>query len=180
MEDFDLIERYISGDEDSIEELVMKYQKQIYALVYRITNDIEEAKDLTQKTFVKAINGLKGFRKEASFKTWLYQIAINTSLNHIRQSKHEEVEIEGSIMGNKANALTDIMENEKRNYIRKGLDELPERQRLAIVLRVYNGLSCNETAKAMGCSEGAVKAHYHNGVKRLRGILKEKGYEVRS
>ncbi|MDH5767809.1 MAG: RNA polymerase sigma factor [Nitrospirota bacterium] len=180
MEDFDLIERYISGDEDSIEELVMKYQKQIYALVYRITNDIEEAKDLTQKTFVKAINGLKGFRKEASFKTWLYQIAINTSLNHIRQSKHEEVEIEGSIMGNKANALTDIMENEKRNYIRKGLDELPERQRLAIVLRVYNGLNCNETAKAMGCSEGAVKAHYHNGVKRLRGILKEKGYEVRS
>ena len=180
MEDLDLIERYIAGDEGSIEELVMKYQKQIYALVYRITNDIEEAKDLTQKTFVKAINGLKGFRKEASFKTWLYQIAINTSLNHIRQSKHEEVEIEGSIMGNKANALTDIMENEKRNYIRKGLDELPERQKLAIVLRVYNGLSCSETAKAMGCSEGAVKAHYHNGVKRLKGILKEKGYEVRS
>ena len=158
----------------------MKYQKQIYALVYRMTNDIEEAKDLTQKTFVKAINGIRDFRKEASFKTWLYQIAINTSLNHMRQNRQDEVEIEESIMGNKANVLTDIIEDEKRNYIRKGLNELTERQKLAIVLRVYDGLSCSETAKAMGCSEGAVKAHYHNGVKRLREILKEKGYEVRS
>lgn len=79
-EDIRLVERYIAGDGRSVEELVMKYQKQIYALVYRMTNDIEETKDLTQKTFVKAINGLKGFRKETSFKTWLYQIAINISL----------------------------------------------------------------------------------------------------
>ena len=83
-------------------------------------------------------------------------------------------------MGNQASALTDIIENETKNHIKEGLGELPERQRLAIVLRVYDGLSCSETAKAMGCSEGAVKAHYHNGVKRLREILKEKGYEVRS
>ena len=93
-EDIRLVERYIAGDGRSVEELVMKYQKQIYALVYRMINDIEEAKDLTQKTFVKAINGIRDFRKEASFKTWLYQIAINTSLNHIRQSRYVEVELE--------------------------------------------------------------------------------------
>jgi RNA polymerase sigma-70 factor (ECF subfamily) len=179
-EDIRLVERYIAGDGRSVEELVMKYQKQIYALVYRITNDIEETKDLTQKTFVKAINGIRDFRKEASFKTWLYQIAINTSLNHIRQSRYVETELEESIMGNQASALSDIIENEKRNYIKRCLDELPERQRLAIILRVYDGLSCSETAKVMGCSEGAVKAHYHNGVKRLREILKESGYEIRS
>lgn len=179
-EDIRLVERYIAGDEESIEELVMKYQKQIYALVYRMTNDIEEAKDLTQKTFVRAIKGIRDFRKEASFKTWLYQIAINTSLSHIRQSRYEETELEESIVGNQAIALSNIIQNETKNHIKKGLGELPERQRLAIILRVYDGLSCSETAKAMGCSEGAVKAHYHNGVKRLREILKEKGYEIRS
>ncbi|MDI6890756.1 MAG: sigma-70 family RNA polymerase sigma factor [Thermodesulfovibrionales bacterium] len=179
-EDIKLVERYISGDEKSIEELVMRYQKQIYGFIYRMTNDIEEAKDLTQKTFVSAINGIRGFRKEASFKTWLYQIAINTSLNHIRQSRHEEIEIEESIVGNQADALSTIIEKEKKDHIKRGLHELPERQRLAIVLRVYDGLSCGEAAKVMGCSEGAVKAHYHNGVKRLREILKERGYEIRS
>jgi RNA polymerase sigma factor (sigma-70 family) len=70
-EDIRLVERYIAGDGRSI----------------------EEAKDLTQKTFVKAINGIRDFRKEASFKTWLYQIAINTSLNHIRQSRYVDLSL---------------------------------------------------------------------------------------
>ena len=76
-EDTRLVERYRSGYNDAIEELVMKYQKQIYAFVYRIINDPEEAKDLTQKTFLKAFHAIGGFRKEASFKTWLYKIAMN-------------------------------------------------------------------------------------------------------
>lgn len=179
-EDSRLVERYIAGDETAIEELVMKYQKQIYALIYRMTDDIEEAKDLTQKTFIKTIKGLKSFRKEASFKTWLYQIAINTSLNHIKQNRYEEMELEESIIGNQKGALAAIIENEEKEHIKKGLSELPERQRLAIILRIYDGLSCIETARVMGCSEGAVKAHYHNGVKKLREIFKEKGYEIRA
>lgn len=178
-EDIRLVERYIAGDGESLEELVMKYQKQIYALVYRMTNDIEESKDLTQKTFVKAMNGIRDFRKEASFKTWLYQIAINTSLNHLRQ-RRAEVEVEESIVGNQAGVLSVMIENEQKNLIKKGLNELPERQRLALVLRAYEGLSTCDTAQVMGCSEGTVKALYHNGVKRLREILKEKGYDIKS
>lgn len=177
-EDIRLVERYLAGDEGAIEGLVMKYQKNIYALICRMTNDLEEAKDLTQKAFVGAIKGLKGFRRAASFKTWLYRIAINTSLNHIRKNRHKEVELEESLAGNQPGILSTILEKEKWGHIQKGLDELPERQRLAIVLRVYDGLSCSDTAKVMGCSEGAVKAHYHNGVKRLREILKERGYEI--
>lgn len=191
-EDIRLIERYIAGDEGAIEELVMRYQRQIYYFLYRMTKDIEGSKDLTQKTFIKAIKGIKGFRKEASFKTWLYQIAMNTGINHIKQNRHEEIELEESTIdpepwprrqdrlnSGKAGALSEIIEKEKKDYIKKGLDELPERQRLAIVLRAYDGLSCSETARVMGCSEGAVKASYHNGVKRLREILKGRGYEIR-
>jgi RNA polymerase sigma-70 factor (ECF subfamily) len=139
--------------------------------------DMEEAKDLTQKTFIKAIKGIRGFRKEASFKTWLYQIAINTGLNHIKQRREVEIELEESItnpelVSGQRSALSDIIEKEKVAWIKRGLNELPERQRLAITLRAYDGLSCSETAKVMKCSEGAVKAHYHQGVKKLREILK--------
>ncbi len=101
-EDISLIQQYLAGSEGAIEELVLKYQKQIYAFVYRMINDMEEAKDLTQKTFIKAINGLKGFRQEASFKTWLFQIAKNLSLNFIKQNRHEEIEVDESITGSQA------------------------------------------------------------------------------
>lgn len=178
-EDKRLIERYCNGDKDAIEELVMKYQKQIYAFVYRIINDIEEAKDLTQKTFLKAFKAIKGFRKDASFKTWLYQIALNTSLSHFKQrsKKEKETELRETIIGSQAGALSFLIEKERIIYLKKALVELPERQRLAVVLRIYEGLSYKETAEVMGCSEGAVKAHYHTAVKGLKNILKERGYE---
>ncbi len=179
MDDIRLVERYRSGDNNAIEELVMKYQKQIYAFVYRIINDPEEAKDLTQKTFLKAFHAIGGFRKEASFKTWLYKIAMNTSLSHFKQNRQREMETElqEALIANQAGALSLVIEKERMDYLRKALGALPERQRLAIILRTYEGLSCKETAEVMGCSEGAVKAHYHTAVKGLRTLLKEKGYE---
>jgi RNA polymerase sigma-70 factor (ECF subfamily) len=178
-EDIRLVERYRSGDNDAIEELVMKYQKQIYAFVYRIISDPEEAKDLTQKTFLKAFNAIGGFRNKASFKTWLYKIAMNTSLSHFKQNRQRgmETELQEALIGSQAGALSLVIEKERMDYIRKALVALPERQRLAIILRAYEGLSCKETAEVMGCSEGAVKAHYHTAVKGLRVLLKEKGYE---
>ncbi len=179
-EDIVLVEKYLEGNEYAMEELVMRYQRQIYTFVFRMINDMEDAKDLTQKTFIKAIKGIKGFRKEASFKTWLYQIAVNTGLNHLKQRRVEGIELEESLISNQAGALSELLEREKEDYIKKGLKALPERQKLAIILRAYDGLSCRETARVMGCSEGAVKAHYHQGVKKLRDILKEKGYEIRA
>lgn len=177
-EDNRLIERYIAGDDRAIEELVVRYQKQIYAFVYRMTKDMEEAKDLTQKTFLNAVKGIRDFRRASSFKTWLYQIALNSSLNHIRRNQPEEVEIDESIAGNQRGALSVLIEKERKEDIRNSMDGLPERQRLAVILRAYEGLSCDETAGVMGCSEGAVKAHYHNGVKKLKEILRNKGHET--
>ncbi len=179
-EDVGIIRRHLAGDEDAQEELVMKYQKQIYAFLYRMTRDVEEAKDLTQDTFIKAIQGLRRFRMESSFKTWLYRIALNTGLNHLRRNSRRETELEESTAAGQPEALSEIIEREKRDHIRRSLHELPERQRLTIILRAYEGLSCSETADVLGCSEGAVKAHYHNGVKRLRSSLKERGYEIRT
>jgi len=172
-EDIALIAAYLKGDEEAIEELVRRYQKMIYAFAYRMVNDMEEAKDITQNTFIKAIKGIKGFKGKASFKTWLYRIALNTSLNHIREGRHKEVEFDESLSGNQAGSLSLIITQEERNRVKKSLDKLPGQQRLAVMLRTYEGLSCKETSKVMGCSESAVKAHYHFGVRKLRDILSD-------
>lgn len=161
--DIGLVERCIAGDANAAEELVIRYQEKIYSLIYRMVNDMEEAKDLTQKTFINAVNGVSGFRKDSSLKTWLYQIAINTSLNHLRKNRYKEVALDESIRADYPETLSSIIEEEKKKHIKNSLDMLPKRQRLAIVLRVYEGLSCSDTAKIMGCTEGAVKAHYHMG-----------------
>jgi RNA polymerase sigma-70 factor (ECF subfamily) len=179
-EDIRLIERYAAGDEGAVEEIVAKYQRRVYAFIYRMTYDVEESKDLTQKTFINVLTGIKDFRKEASFKTWLYRIALNTGINHLRKNRPEESEIDESLACGRVGALSSLIEEEKKELVRSCLDGLPERQRLAVILRVYDDLNCSESARVMGCSEGAVKAHYHNGVKRLREILKGKGYEIKA
>ena len=178
-DDLTLIETYLSGDEGAIEELVMKYQKQIYSFIYRMVDDVEDAKDLTQKTFVNAINGIRDFRRESSFKTWLYRIAMNTSIKHIQKHRPEEIEIDESIESNQPKTLSIMIEMEERGYIKKSLNDLPERQRLSLALRVYERLSCKETAKVMGCSESAVRTHFHLGIKKLREILRG-AYEIKT
>lgn len=177
-DDLQIIDAYLSGASGAAEELVMRYQKQIYSFLYRMTGNMEDAKDLVQQTFIQAVMNLGSFRRESSFKTWLYQIALNTGRNHIRRYRHNEVEAEESIMANEDGALATLMERQTMDHIRQGMEKLPERQRLAVTLRVNEGLSCGETAKVMGCSEGAVKTHYHLGVKKLRMFLKEKGHEI--
>ena len=83
-EDIQLVERYLKGDAEAVEALVVKYQKRVYSIVYRMTRNVEDARDLTQKTFINVIEGIRRFRKESSFKTWIYRIAVNTSLTHLK------------------------------------------------------------------------------------------------
>ncbi|MBI5633605.1 MAG: RNA polymerase sigma factor [Nitrospirae bacterium] len=177
-DDIRLVERYMAGDDMAMEEIVLKYQRVIYAFVYRMTRDMEEAKDLTQKTFMNVIGGIRNFRRQSSFKTWLYQIAAHATLNQIRQCRKNEVEIGETIVCNQKGALSLLMEKQRIQDVRSALSLLPERQRLTVVLRVYEGLNCEETAGVMGCSEGAVKAQYHNGVRKLREAMKEKGHDT--
>lgn len=83
-QDNELIDRYTAGDREAFNALVQKHQKPLYALVYRMVSNHEDAADILQKTFVKAFTGLSGFEQRSSFKTWLYQIAINLAKNTYR------------------------------------------------------------------------------------------------
>lgn len=176
-EDTQFIEQYLGGSDEAGGELVMKYQKQIYAFLYRMTGEAEESRDLTQGVFISALKGLPGFRRESSFKTWIYKIAMNAGLNHLAK-RREETEIDEHTFADQSAsrcALDSLIEKEKRQIMKKEISTLPERQRAAIVLRAYQGLSLAEAALVMGCTEGAVKAHYSLALKKLKDAIAAKG-----
>lgn len=192
-EDIRLIDRYLGGDEYAVQELVMKYQKKIYALNYRMTGDVEDAKDLTQKAFIKALGNLRGFKRRSAFYTWLYAVALNVARSHLkaRGSAATLSLNEFAVAGGKggpggpggkggAGQLGGLVEAERRGMVKDALSSLPVRQREAVVLRAYQGMTSKEASSVMGCTEGAVKAHYHSAVRNLRETLKERGYEIRA
>jgi RNA polymerase sigma-70 factor (ECF subfamily) len=180
MGDRELIERYLSGEETAIEDLIVKYQRRIYALAYRMTGNMEESKDITQNTFLKAIKNIRKFRGESLFKTWLYKIAYNLCLNYIKKARHHQEELQHELVGNQAGALGVLIEKERNMHIKKALSKVPGRQRETIILRTFEGLSCQEVTEIMNISEGAVKANYHHGIKKLKEVLREHGYETES
>ena len=177
-EDLKLIEAALDGMDYAVEELAAKYQKRIYALIYRMTQDVEDSKDLTQKTLMAAFTNLKGFKGQASFYTWLYRIAVNNCLNHLNSRPRTAEELNEDFTKSPDDTLSSALERERLSHLRDSLRYLPQRQRAALVLRAFEGLSLRETAEVMQCTEGAVKAHYHQAVKKLRTILKDKGYEI--
>jgi len=179
-EERDLVNRAIDGSERAIEALVRRYERMVYAFVYRMIGDMEEAKDITQDIFIRAMKGLKDFRRRSSFRTWLYRIAVNVCFNHRRTRKGNEVEVDERLRDNHEDALTSMIEEERRRLIRDALEKLPPQQRLAIVLRAYEGLSMKEASSIMGCSEGAVKAHYHFGIRSLKEVLRNRIHEIQS
>ena len=98
-EDLELITRTAAGEREAFNDLVIKYQKPIYSLLYRMVSNHEDAADLLQKTFIKAFTGLAAFEQRSSFKTWLYQIAINLAKNVYRdRSRFEQVNIDDVVI----------------------------------------------------------------------------------
>ncbi|KWT73746.1 RNA polymerase sigma factor [Candidatus Magnetominusculus xianensis] len=170
-EDYRLIDSYLdTGDEAALEALVVKYRKEVYLIAYRVAGDVEEAKDITQKAFISAVSELRNFKKNSAFKTWLYRITVNTALNHTRGSAYT-VELCETIKSDAKDADTWLIEKQQERHLKTMLASLPPRQRISVILRVYKGLSIAETADVMGCSEGAVKSHYHSAINKLKAAM---------
>jgi RNA polymerase sigma-70 factor (ECF subfamily) len=177
-EDLDLIGRIETGEREAFNELVRKYQKPLYSLLYRMVSDHDDASDLLQKTFVKAFIGLKGFERRSSFKTWLYQIAINLAKNVYRdRSRIEQVPIDDVIIRRDPKTLETLIKKENRLLLRQSLAGLPEKQRLTVILRVQEGRKFEEIAAIMKCSIGTAKANYHHAVQKLKKVMGEKERE---
>ena len=164
-----LVERVQRGDKGAFDLLVLKYQHRIGHLVSRYVHDAHESQDVTQEAFIKAYRGLKNFRGESAFYTWLYRIAINTSKNHlvtmgrkitdtgIDAADAEQFE-SGSALRDPASPEREAMTDEIAASVRASIEALPEDLRTAIVLREFEGMSYEEIAQAMDCPIGTVRS----------------------
>jgi len=175
-DDLPLLDRCIAGDREAFDELVLKHQKPLYGMLYRMVSDADDAADILQKTFVKAFTGIRGFERRSSFRTWLYQIAINLAKNLYRdRSRAGRVSLDDVIIRRDPKTLESLIKKETRDRLYKALTSLPEKQRLTVMLRVQEQKTFEEIAGVMKCSVGTSKANYHHGVQKLKAMFEEPG-----
>ncbi len=170
--DFEIIRRVLDGDTAAFALLVRRYQQSIFRLAQRMTRNAEDAKDLAQDAFVQAYRSLASFHGGSSFSTWLYRIAVNLCLNHLKGSRREEpVEADSNLPDRRADSLATLLVAERDRALAAAIQELPPQQRATLTLRVYEGLSHREIATMLDCAEGTAKANYFHAIRTLQRKL---------
>ncbi|UCF30696.1 MAG: sigma-70 family RNA polymerase sigma factor [bacterium] len=170
----ELVQRARRGDDNAFEDLVRAHQKPIFSFIYRLSGDPEITAEVTQMAFIKAYSGLGGFRGDASFRTWLYRIAVNTFRNHVRdESRRSHQEVDDNMPSSDEGAFEVLNHQQERRMLWEAVQTLPERQREALVLRVQEGYPFTDVARIMRCSVGSAKANYHQAVQKLKAALGE-------
>lgn len=181
--DFTVVKRVQAGDVAAFDQLMLKYRERLYGVIYNLTSNREDAADLTQDAFIKAFQAINRFHGQSSFFTWLYKIAVNTTLSHLRKNrlrsffsleKLQEDDTSSQIL----NQLTDKTGVDRDAYLRELQEKLNEamhklsiKHRTVITLFEIDGLSHAEIAEIMGCSEGTVRSRLHYAKQFLQGEL---------
>jgi RNA polymerase sigma-70 factor (ECF subfamily) len=170
--DIALVERVRHGERRAFDQLVRHYQRPLYYLALRYLKNEADAADIAQKTFVRVFKSIGRFRGDSSFRTWIYRIAINLSLNHIRDNKREKAsEIDEAALTTNAVGVDGIVGRQRSARLREAIEELPPKQRMVLELRIYDELPFREVGELADCSENAAKVNFHHAMRRLRSIM---------
>ncbi|MFC1660731.1 RNA polymerase sigma factor [Gemmatimonadota bacterium] len=172
--DEELVVRAKEGDLRAMDELVSRHHAMVFRVCLGILRDEDAAADSSQDAFLKAFRALAGFRGEASFRTWLLTIAANEARGVLRKRSRraeQELEAAGPVVSPASNPEESLEAGEDAARVRKLLERLPEKQRLAVTLRIFDGLSFREVGELIGSSEGAARVNYHHGIRRLRELM---------
>ena len=167
--DLELVKRVQSGDKSAFDVLVIKYQQKVINLVTRYVHDPHIAMDVSQESFIKAYRGLKNFRGDSAFYTWLYRIAINTAKNHLvtkrRRMPDDDIDAQeaeqyegGEMLRDISTPENEMLTEEINDTITAAINALPDDLRIAITLRELEGLSYEEISEAMDCPIGTVRS----------------------
>jgi len=188
LDDAPFIERLKAGDAVAFDNLVERYSGDIYALLFRLTSNAEDARDLTQDTFLRALRSISGFRGDAELKTWLFRIAINESRNRFRWWKRRRREVTISLdatIGDSGTSYSDTIAEssispedaalmrEREYALKAALLDLAVIYREAIILCDIEGMTYDQTAAALGVGIGTVKSRISRGREELRRRLKD-------
>jgi RNA polymerase sigma-70 factor, ECF subfamily len=180
MSDEELVARSMGGDLESFNQLVLRWERPIYALAYRVIGREEDARDVCQETFLRAFRALGGFKGQAKFSSWLYRITLNLCRDWIRRERRQPVAqapegVDLVELAGEAEPSESIEELVARKEIgaaiAKAMALLPEEQRTAIVLKEYHGLTFQEIADMLDCPLSTVKTRLYQGLTVLRRHL---------
>ncbi|MDT8322947.1 MAG: sigma-70 family RNA polymerase sigma factor [Bacteroidota bacterium] len=171
-----IVEGSRAGDRSAFNQLVRLHQERIYWVIRRMIRDHDDALDLTQEVFIRAYEKLDRFRGDAKVFTWLYRIAVNLSLNHIRKSRVRSFfslsDREETIADESADADEDLERLEMRKLIARAVETLPEKQRAVFVLRYFEELPYENISTILETSVGGLKANYHHAVRKIDRYVK--------
>jgi RNA polymerase sigma-70 factor (ECF subfamily) len=182
MTDDQLVARAQDGDLPAFEELVKKYQREVYGLACRMVSDSEEARDLAQQAFLQAFVHIKSFRRDAQFRTWLFRIAINQCYNFLKGRKRFGDPIdcdEVNLVGEWASPEAELVSQDDRRRLYEVMAQLPAKQRAVITLKIEQGLSYEEISQVLGGTAGAARVNYCQALKTLKKYMQsEDDHEV--
>lgn len=178
LSDNELVRRILeNGDRQAANLLVQKYQRLVFSIAYRIVANATEADDLVQMIFVRVFGGLKTFVPGTEFKSWMYAIAVNTSLNARKQAKRRQGMIEKAAVrareADEADPGADLENEEARNRIEAAIDRLPEEQRVVLHLRLKDNLTHEQIAKLVGVPSATVTSRLFLARKKLELLLRD-------
>ena len=185
--DEELVARSMDGDVDSFNQLVLRWERPIYALAYRVIGRDEDARDVAQETFLRAFRALPGFKGQAKFSSWLYRIALNLCRDWIRRKKRTPIVdmpegvdvIELAAEQGPVESIEDLVaRRELSAIVEEAMSELSEEQRTAIILKEYHGMTFQEIADMQGCPLSTVKTRLYQGLSQLRRQLERRGQGV--
>lgn len=184
--DQEVVLRARNGSERAYRELVRRYERPLFSLIYRMVRDRELAEDLSQETFVKALNALDSYRPEYKFSSWIFKIANNAAIDHLRKRELDTLSLEGSPhaatpdaieatalqIGDRGETPLDIVEaKELGGEIEAAIARLRPEYRACILLRHVEGRAYEEIAEMLDLPLGTVKTYIHRARNELRAIL---------
>jgi RNA polymerase sigma-70 factor (ECF subfamily) len=184
-EETELVQRARRGDLRAYDELVRRYQERIYATVYHMTSNHEDASDLAQEAFIKAFHALKSFKGGSSFYTWVYRIAVNKTINFLKQRKHKaqlslddldlNAEHDPDLVAliSEKTPRREISLTELQERLNVAMQKLSEPHRLVVTLHDVQGLSHEEIAKIMECNIGTVRSRLFYARQQLQAYLSD-------
>lgn len=181
-EEQNLIERVLRGDSDAFEPLVLENQQRVYSVALRITGNEADAWDAAQEAFLRAYRGLRDFRGESRFSTWLYKLAGSAAIDLIRRRKdaqflslHDEAENVPDVPDERFSPETELEKKEVRENVQRALAALPADYRRILTLRELGGLSYEELAEELGLEPGTVKSRLSRARQKLCALLSRDG-----
>jgi len=182
--DLDVVRQVQAGDVAAFDRLIVKYRSRVHAIIYNLTSNREDASDLAQEAFIKAFQSIHRFQGQSSFFTWLYRIAVNSTLSHLRKNRLrsffslEKISADEPVSREIVSALTDRAGAERETFVRELQDKLNEamqklsiKHRTVVTLFEIDGLSHEEIAEIMGCSVGTVRSRLHYAKRLLQAEL---------